>query len=312
MGMDEQDIIIVGAGVAGMTAAIYGLRAGKSVVVFEKMSAGGQILETEKIANYPGFKEISGKELAGNMREQVKALGGEIKSAEVMAIEREEGWFRVETDDEPVVARTVIIANGSKERVLGIPGEEELTGAGVSYCATCDGALYKDKDVVVYGGGNTAAYSVLYLAGFCKKVYWLFRKPEPRADAHLVERIRELSNVEIWEETEIMEIYGKKKVEGVVTSREKEFEGATTPVEIRAEGVFMLVGREADNQRFSDLVELDHEGYIDAGEDCTTSCEGVFAAGDTRAKKVHQVVTAAADGAVAAEAAIDYINSQYE
>lgn len=298
--MKEFDIAIVGAGVAGMTAAIYGLRAKKSVVVFEKVAAGGQILETTKIANYPGVPSVTGGDLARTLAGQVQNFGGEIKLAEVLAVKREGGEFKVETDDEPVLARTVIIANGSRERRMGIPREKELTGKGVSYCATCDGALYRDKAVAVYGGGNTAAYSVMYLAGICKKVFWIFRKPEPRAEKHLVEKVKEMANVEIIPSVVITGLRGEEKLEGLELDNRSG---------VDVEALFVSIGREPDNAKFKGLVELDGEGYVKAGEDCQTSCAGVFVAGDTRAKKLHQIVTATADGAVAASAAVEYINS---
>lgn len=284
-----------------MTAAIYGLRAKKSVVVFEKVAAGGQILETTKIANYPGVPSVTGGDLARTLKQQVESFGGEIELAEVLTVKREGEKFMVETDDEPVLARAVIIANGSRERRMGIPREEELTGKGVSYCATCDGALYKDKAVAVYGGGNTAAYSVMYLAGMCSRVFWVFRKPEPRAEKHLVEKVKELTNVEIIPSVVVESLRGEEKLEGLKFDDESE---------VNVAALFVLIGREADNEKFSGLVELDAEGYIKSGEDCLTSQAGVFCAGDTRAKKLHQIVTATADGAVAASAAIEYLNNK--
>ena len=298
--MKEFDIAIVGAGVAGMTAAVYGRRAGKSVVLFERLKAGGQILKTTKIANYPGFKAITGEELAGNLREQVVALGVEIESAEVLTVIRKGDGFLVETDDEPVLARAVILANGSTERKIGLPEEADYVSRGVSYCATCDGEFYRGKTAAVYGGGNTAAYSVMYLAGICKKVYWIFRKPEPRAEKSLTERVRGLENVEVFNSTVISGLRGEGKLEGL------KFDDGS---EVNLDALFVSIGREADNERFSGLVELDEHGYGQAGENCKTSCAGVFVAGDARAKKLHQIVTAAAEGAVAANAAIEYLNS---
>ncbi len=286
-----------------MTAAIYGRRAGKSVVLFERLTAGGQILKTTKIANYPGFKAIMGEELASNLREQVVALGGEIESAEVSTVARKGTGFLVETDDEPVLARTVILANGSTERKLGLPEEADYVSKGVSYCATCDGEFYRGKTAAVYGGGNTAAYSVMYLAGICEHVFWIFRKPEPRAEKSLTERVRKLENVEVFNNTVIAGLRGEGKLEGL------KFDDGR---EVNLDALFVSIGREANNERFASLVELDEAGYIKAGEDCQTSQVGVFCAGDTRAKKLHQIVTAAADGAVAANAAIEYINSQDE
>lgn len=299
--MEEYDIVIIGAGVAGMTAAIYGLRAKKTVLVLEKMAAGGQILETHKIENYPGVPGVTGKDLAVTLKEQVKKFGGEIRTAEVLKVEHDGAGFKIITDDEPVSAKTVIIANGSTERKLGLPEEAEFVSKGVSYCATCDGALYKDKAVAVYGGGNTAAYSVMYLAGMCAKVFWIFRKPEPRAEKHLVEKVKTLGNVEVVSGAVIKGLEGDEKLQRI------KFDDGRA---VEAEGLFVTIGREADNERFRELLELDENGYVKAGEDCKTSCPGVFAAGDTRAKKLHQIVTATADGAVAASAAVEYLNGK--
>ena len=222
-------------------------------------------------------------------------------SAEVVGVKPAGSEFEILTDDEPVVAGSVIIANGSRERQLGLTREEALVGHGVSYCATCDGALFKGKTVAVYGGGNTAAYSAMYLAGICSKVYWIFRKPEPQAEKHLVEKVCELENVEVLNERTVTELVGEKQLTGVKFSSGEE---------LAVEGLFILIGREADNERFRGLVELDKNGYIKSSEACETSRAGVFAAGDTRAKKLHQIVTATADGAVAASAAIEYLNNK--
>ena len=299
--MKEYDVAIVGAGAAGMTAAIYALRAKKSVVLFERLSPGGQVLNTTKIENYPGISSVSGTEFAEKLREQVLRFGGEFMSAEVSEITENDGRFEILAEDEKVMAQSVILANGSRERRLGLAREEELTGRGVSYCATCDGALFKGKTVAVYGGGNTAAYSVMYLAGMCAKVYWIFRKPEPRAEKHLVEKVSALKNVEVLSAQVITELVGAEKLE------ELKFADGD---KLAVDGLFVLIGREADNERFRGLVELDENGYIKSSEACETSRPGVFAAGDTRAKRLHQIVTATADGAVAASAAIEYLNNK--
>ncbi|MBQ3294421.1 FAD-dependent oxidoreductase [Candidatus Saccharibacteria bacterium] len=299
--MKEYDVAIVGAGAAGMTAAIYALRAKKSVVLFERLSPGGQVLETTKIENYPGLESVSGGEFAEKLRGQVKRFGGEFVSAEVSAVTEVADGFEVVADDEKMLARSVILANGSRERCLGLPREAELTGRGVSYCATCDGALFRGKTVAVYGGGNAAAYSVMYLAGMCAKVYWIFRKPEPRAERHLVEKVAGFENVEVLNAHVITELVGDEKLTGVKFASGEE---------LAVEGLFVLVGREADNERFRGLVDLDENGYIKSSEACETSHPGVFVAGDTRAKKLHQIVTATADGAVAASAAVKYLNNK--
>ena len=283
--MKTCDILIVGAGTAGMTAAIYALRAKKSVIITEKVAPG-----------------VSGAQFAENLRGQVEKFGGRIVTAEVSKVTPKDGEFEVETDNDAILAKAVIIANGSRERRLGLEKEENLISHGVSYCATCDGSLYKNKPVAVYGGGNTAAYSAMYLAGICSKVYWIFRKPEPRAEKHLVEKAKSLPNIEIVPGHVVKELVGDDKLTGI--SLESEAGSKTLSID----GLFVTIGREPDNARFKDLVELDDEGYIKSDETCVTSTPGVFCAGDTRAKHLHQLVTAAADGAVAANMAIEYLN----
>ena len=297
--MDKYDIIIIGAGAAGLTAGIYAARARKTVLVIEKTAAGGQILATTKVENYPGINSASGQEFGEKLKSQVKKFGGEFLAAEVLAVSKEDDIFRVETDEGFFYAGAVILANGSRERRLGLDDEEKFLGKGVSYCATCDGALYKNKIVAVYGGGNTAAYSVLYLAGIAEKVYWIFRKPEPRAEAHLVAKIREAGNIEIFDSTVIAELSGTDKLERL------KFEDGSG---LNLDGLFILIGREPNNEKFRELVKLDDEGYIDSDETCKTSEPGVFCAGDTRKKPLNQLITAAADGAVAATAAVAYLN----
>ena len=285
-----------------MTSAIYALRAKKSVIIAEKVAPGGQILSTTKLENYPGLPNTTGEQFAKNLREQVEYFGGKIISAEVLEILHELDGFKVKTDDEDIFASALIIANGSRERNLGLPHEDELISRGVSYCATCDGSLYKDKTVAVYGGGNTAVYSAMYLAGICSKVYWIFRKPEPRAEKHLVEKAKTLGNVEIVSESVIKELVGGDKLTDII------LESKTGSQTISVDGLFVTIGREPDNSKFEKLVELDDEGYIKSDESCVTTTPGVFCAGDTRAKHLHQLVTATADGAVAANMAIEYLN----
>ncbi|MBQ1528500.1 FAD-dependent oxidoreductase, partial [Candidatus Saccharibacteria bacterium] len=246
--MNNYDIIIVGAGAAGLTAGIYAARAKKSVLILEKTAAGGQILNTTKVENYPGIDSISGQEFGEKLKSQVKKFGGELKTAEVSQITKSGDLFNVATDEGDFVAKSIILANGSRERRLGLDREAELTGNGVSYCATCDGALYKDQLVSVYGGGNTAAYSVLYLANICQKVFWIFRKPEPRAEKHLTEEIKQLKSVEILPETVIKSLRGDQKLQSI------EFEDGSV---INSAALFILIGREPDNARFENIVDLD-------------------------------------------------------
>lgn len=296
--MKIYDIAIVGAGAAGLTAAIYGLRAHKSVLVLEKTAPGGQILATTKIENYPGLLSISGAEFGNTLKKQVIAFGGEIIADDVLSIDCSD-HYRLTGEDTTYLARSVILANGSRERRLGLPEEDSYISKGVSYCATCDGALYRGKTVAVYGGGNTAAYSVLYLANLAQKVFWIFRKPAPRAEAHLVAKIRNLPTVEVCASSVIAHLHGDKKLQSI------EFADGNA---INADGLFILIGREPDNARFGSLVQLDAAGYIQSDETCRTSDPGIFCAGDTRNKPLHQLVTATADGAVAASAAVKYLD----
>lgn len=296
--MNSYDIIIIGAGAAGLTAGIYAARAKKTVLVLEKTVAGGQILNTTKVENYPGIDSISGADFGKQLKSQVEKFGGKIQTAEVTQITKSGDIFNVETDDGDFEAKSVILANGSRERRLGLNREAELTGKGVSYCATCDGALYKSKPVAVYGGGNTAAYSVLYLANLCQKVYWIFRKPAPRAERHLVEKIKQLENVEILPNTVVERLYGEAKLQSVKFANGDELD---------LDALFILIGREPDNEKFANLVQLG-DGYIKSDETCHTSCDGVFCAGDTRKKPLNQLVTATADGATAATEAVKYLS----
>ncbi len=298
--MNNYDILIIGAGTAGLTAGIYAARAKKSVLILEQTATGGQILNTTKVENYPGIDSISGKEFGEKLKAQVEKFGGKIQTAEVTQITKSGNLFKVETDEGDFTAKSVILANGSREKHLGLDGEEDFTGKGVSYCATCDGALYKNKPVAVYGGGNTAAYSVIYLAGICQKVYWIFRKPEPRAEKHLIEKIKQLRNVEIRPETVIKTLHGDQKLQSI---------GFSNGSSINIDALFILIGREPDNARFQNLVDLDDDGYIKSDETCHTSEQGIFCAGDTRKKPLNQLVTATADGAVAASEAVKYASS---
>ncbi|MBQ6461436.1 thioredoxin-disulfide reductase [Candidatus Saccharibacteria bacterium] len=296
------DVIIVGAGIAGMTAAIYARRANKSTLVLESKTYGGQIINTFNIANWPGEPGISGVDLSQNIYKQVEDLGAEVEFSEVITVKDNGETKEIETDDGMYVGRSLIIAVGSVDREMGVPREQEMTGRGVSYCATCDGAFYKDKDVVIVGGGNTAFYDALYLADVAKKVYLVHRRDSFRADAALVEKVRAKKNVEFVLEVRPVEILGEKKVEGLVVEKK---DGKKQNLVV--DGVFVAVGRVPATKIFSDLIDLDNKGYVVAGEDCRTSCAGVFVAGDCRTKDVRQLVTAASDGAIAANEAVRYL-----
>lgn len=295
------DIIIVGAGTAGLSAAIYALRAGKSVIVFEQLTYGGQIINTPEVENYPGIKSISGFDFATGLYEQATALGAVIESAQVEAVE-DGAVKKVTAGGKVYEAKAVILATGAKNRPLGLEREEELTGSGVSYCATCDGAFYKNRAVAVSGGGNTALEDALFLSNYCSKVYLVHRRDAFRGEMKLAERLKEKENVEFVLNSNIVKILGEDEVAGVVVKDKISGEEK----ELAVEGLFIAIGQMPDNQAFSSIVKLDDKGYIIAGEDCETGTAGIYAAGDCRTKTVRQLTTAAADGAVAALAACAY------
>ncbi len=300
------DIIIVGAGTAGLTAAIYGVRAGKSVLVLEAAAYGGQIINTPDIENYPGLSHVSGFEFATNLYNQATALGAEVKFEAVASIQNEGAKKIVTTKSGNVYeGKAVILATGAKNRPLGIDREEELIGKGVSYCATCDGMFYRGKTTVVNGGGNTALEDAAYLADLCEKVYVVHRRDEFRGDAADVEKLKKKENVEFVLNSNVTKLLGEEKLSGIEVTNK--LTGETK--ELQADGLFVAIGQVPDNGAFSNLIDLDDKGYITAGENCKTKDEGIFTAGDCRTKSVRQLTTAAADGAVAATAAAAYIGS---
>lgn len=289
------DIIIIGAGPAGLTAAIYALRAGKKVLVLEKKAYGGQIVNATKVKNYPGFLEISGLELAENMYEQVKAFSGEVKFEEALGVSLEDGYKLVRTDESEYKAKAVILATGAENGKLGASGEEKLAGKGVSYCATCDGSLYKGKDVAVIGGGNTALYDALYLADVASKVYLIHRRDEFRAQKTLVDLAKDKGNVEFVLGAKVVEFLGEDKLTSL-----KLDDGRVLEVD----GAFVAVGYVPQNQAFSDVVSLDEKGYVETSDGIHTNIDGIYVAGDAKAKELKQLVTATSDGAMAATVAI--------
>lgn len=302
------DVVIVGAGIAGLTAAIYAKRAGKSVLVLEGKTYGGQIINTFQIENWPGVYGVSGVDLMQKIYKQATGLGAEVEFEEVTAIEKTETGFTVKTEDEEYAAGAVILAVGAEDKKLGLASEEKFTGRGVSYCATCDGAFYKDKKVAVIGGGNTALYDALYLADIASKVYLVHRRNEFRGDAVLVEKLKRKENVEFVLGYVPEEILGDKKVSGIKLTPSGKVMDVKDEMEMDVDGVFVAVGKSPMTEKFAELVELDAGGYIKAAENCATSCPGVFVAGDCRTKDIRQLVTAAADGAVAADAAVHYLS----
>ena len=307
--MKHYDVIVVGGGIAGMTAAIYVRRANKTVLVLEGRTYGGQIINTLNIENWPGDMGVSGVDLVRKIYQQMTELGAEMEFETVTAVERSDNGFMVKTEDETYTAGAVIIAVGAEDKKLGLASEEKFTGRGVSYCATCDGAFYKGKKVAVIGGGNTALYDALYLADIVEKVYLVHRRSEFRGDSVLVERLRGKSNVEFVLGYVPEEIVGGKKVSGVRLVSSGKVADVKDGMDLDIDGVFVAIGKLPMTGGFAGLVELDTGGYIKAAEDCVTSCPGVFAAGDCRVKDMRQLVTAAADGAVAADKAVNYSNN---
>lgn len=298
------DIIVIGAGPAGMTAALYALRAGKSVLLFEDTSYGGQIVLSQKVENYPAIEQISGMEFADNLMNQVTKLGGEMAFGRVTGIQGSGKEKKVITGDGEYPCASVIIATGVKHRRLGIPDEDKWVGAGESFCAVCDGAFYKGRDVAVIGGGNTAAADALLLAGYCRKVYIIHRRQQFRAENSLVEKMRASGNIEMVLDCIADSYIGNEKLEGLAVVNKVTGEKREIPLD----GIFVAVGQIPDNAAFADTVDLDESGYILAGEDCRTSADGIFAAGDCRKKSVRQLTTAVGDGAVSGLAACEYID----
>ena len=293
------DIMIVGGGPAGLTAAIYGARAGKTVLLLERESIGGQIIYSPMVENYPALPHISGADFAARLYEQVEALGVEILSEEVLVAERQpDGSFLLTTDYGSHAGRALILATGVQHRRLGLPGEEELVGAGVSYCAVCDGAFYAGRDVAVVGGGDTALQDALFLAGICKSVTVVVRRDRFRGEAALARQLRERDNVSVWFEHRPV---GYVTLDGVLSGLNIEGPGGRRMLAV--EGVFLAVGQEPCSAAFAGLAETDAAGYFSAGERCRTGVPGLYVAGDCRSKEVRQLTTAVGDGAVAALAA---------
>ncbi|MBR5342994.1 MAG: FAD-dependent oxidoreductase [Oscillospiraceae bacterium] len=297
------DIVIIGGGPAGLTAATYTCRAGKSVLVVEKNAFGGQITWSPKVENFPGFVSVSGVELGDKLLEQAMSQGAEVELEEAVAVEREDGLFRVVCESGAEFdGRALILATGAKPRMLGVAREEELVGSGVCYCAVCDGAFYAGRPVAVCGGGNSALQDALLLSESCSRVYLIHRRGSFRGEQKLVEALEARANVEFVLNAAVTELLGDEELSGLVVEQEGRRR------EIAAEGLFVAIGHQPDNGAFASLLRLDPGGYADSGEDCLTETPGVFVAGDCRRKSVRQLTTAAADGAVAALAAVQYLS----
>ena len=299
------DIIIIGGGPAGLTAATYAGRAGKSVLVIEKDAFGGQITWSPKVENFPGSLSISGVELGDRLLEQAMAQGAEVELEEVASVSAEAGHITVVClSGAAFQGRSLIIATGAKPRALGLPREKELMGSGVCFCAVCDGACYKGQRVAVNGGGNSALQDALLLSDYCERVYLIHRRADFRGEAKLVEALKARANVELMLEAEIKALLGEDELTGIVV--EQRGETRTLPLS----GLFVAIGHAPDNARFKTVMELDEKGYAVSGEDCLTGTPGVFTAGDCRGKQVRQLTTAVADGSVAALAACEYLDRQ--
>ncbi len=297
------DILIFGAGTAGLTAAIYGVRAGKSVAVLEEGVYGGQIINTLEIENYPGIQKVSGVDYATALFEQATALGAQVLFDAAVSVEKTDQFTVTTKRGKTLEAKSLILAVGAKNRPLGVEGEEKFTGRGISYCATCDGAFFKGKEVAVVGGGNTAIDDALFLTDYCSKVYLIHRRQGFRAEEAKMKLLQGKKNLEFLLDSVVESVEGADALAGITVKNKVSGEMRRLAIN----GLFVAVGQVPATAVAKDLVKLDDYGYIVAGEDCKTSTEGIFAAGDCRTKQIRQLVTAAADGAVAALAACEYI-----
>lgn len=298
------DVIVIGGGPAGYTAALYATRAGLSTLVVEKFSPGGQMTQTSEIHNYPGFDDgVDGFTLGEKMKNGAVRFGAEALRAEVLSVSLSDSPRRITTDSGELLGRTVIIATGAEHKHLGVPGEESFLGRGVGYCAACDGMLYRGKTVAVVGGGNSATADAALLSKICKKVYLIHRRNSFRGERINTEYLRQAPNVEFILQSELVTIEGEGKISQIQIKNNVSGEISPLPVD----GLFISVGRKPTSELFASQIELDEYGYIIADESTKTSIDGVFAAGDVRTKPFRQIVTATADGATAAHFAEEYL-----
>ena len=302
----EYDVIIIGGGPAGMTAALYVLRSGKSVLVLEKEGFGGQIATSPRLENYPTIESISGSEWSDRLFEQITNLGAEFELEGVQSVAKEDKLFIVKTDYNEYRGKTVIVANGVKPRKMGLPNEEELTGKGISYCAVCDGPFYKGKEIYLVGDANTALQYALLLSSYCPKVHMLTLFDKLFGDKILIDRVLQTENIDIRHNLNLKKLNGTSRLESA------EFEDTISHelVKYETDNLFIAIGQVPQNEFLNGLLKLDH-GFIVTNEVMETEIPGLYAAGDTRLKENKQVITACSDGATAAMSAVKYINSKF-
>ena len=297
------DCIIIGAGPAGLTAAIYLLRENKKIKIIEKETIGGKITSSARVDNYPGFKSISGSELADKLFEQVTNLGGEIDIEEFQKINNDK-IKEVITDEGTYQTKSIIIATGTYFNTLKIADEDKFLGNGISFCTVCDGAFYKDKVVAVVGGGNTAIINAIYLSTLAKKVYLIVREETIRGEKVNIDELLTKENIEIIYNSEVTKYLGDTSIKGIVIKNKDNTK------ELAVDGIFLAIGQVPETKKVNNLLNLDKYNYIEAKEDCQTNIAGIFAAGDVRSKKVRQLTTATNDGTIAALNVITYLNEE--
>lgn len=299
-----REVIIIGSGPAGMGAAIYAKRAGLDVLVLEGSGmSGGQVTQTYEVDNYLGLSGVNGFDMAMNFQSHMEKLGVRVIEGQVTGIQKQEGYFTVVTKEKTYETKTVIIATGASHKKLGVPGEEELAGMGVSYCATCDGAFFKNRTTLVVGGGDVAIEDAIFLARNCRKVYLVHRRDELRGAKILQDAFMALPNVEIIWDSVVEAICGEEQVEKVTLRNLKSGEKS----QLETDGVFIAVGMHPNTEMVGSLAEMDENGYLKAGETCETSMAGIFVAGDCRTKELRQIITAVADGANAINSVQKYL-----
>ena len=298
------DLLIIGSGPAGLGAAIYGIRAGLKLAVIDRSSvSGGQVLTTYEVDNYLGLSGMSGSDISDKFREHADKLGVSFIAADVLSIESDDNRKRIHTDKGDYEAKTIILATGAEHSTLNVPGEMQLKGMGVSYCATCDGAFFRKRTVAVVGGGDVAVEDAIFLSGICNKVYLIHRRDKLRAAKILQDRLMALENVEILWNSEIKEILGQDFVENITICNKN----TNIKEQLQVDGIFIAIGIKPNTKLIDGLAQLDDNGYVIASEDCKTSVEGIYAAGDIRKKALRQIITAVADGANAINSVQQYL-----